>query len=97
MALDCILGVFHIDLDNANQLKENSLKPQTLLSLIEQPKQKNDVSAEAKTKAESFKTEGNKLFAEKKYQQAIDLYSKSIELDPKNPVYLSNRCGSIIR
>lgn len=44
--------------------------------------------------AEALKEEGNKYFAEKhatSYYQAIICYSKAHDLDPTNPVYLSNR------
>lgn len=41
--------------------------------------------------AEEKKTAGNQKMAEKKYDEAIDLYSESIELDPSNAVYYSNR------
>lgn len=41
-----------------------------------------------------LKDEGNKLVAAKKLEQAIDCYSKAIELDPKNHVLYSNRSGA---
>ncbi|KAF9438615.1 Hsp90 cochaperone [Entomortierella beljakovae] len=41
--------------------------------------------------AEEFKAQGNKAFLAKDYTNAIDLFSKAIELDPSNHVLYSNR------
>ncbi|GAB5367235.1 hypothetical protein AAMO2058_001212500 [Amorphochlora amoebiformis] len=43
------------------------------------------------SRANEYKIEGNKLFREHKYEGAIDMYSKAIELDEKNAVYWANR------
>ena len=48
--------------------------------------------------AELFKNDGNKAFAAHDWPKAIDLYTKAIELDDKQPVYYSNRaqvCPSV--
>lgn len=37
------------------------------------------------------KDEGNQLLKEHKYQEAIDSYTKAIELDASNPIFYSNR------
>lgn len=42
-------------------------------------------------KAVAFKNEGNKAFAAHDWVKAIDLYTKAIELDDKQPTYYSNR------
>ncbi|KAF2458221.1 heat shock protein-like protein STI1 [Lineolata rhizophorae] len=44
--------------------------------------------------ADALKVEGNKLFAEKKFPEAIEKFSKAIELDPSNHVLYSNRSGA---
>lgn len=44
--------------------------------------------------ADALKAEGNKLFAEKKFQEAIEKFSQAIELDPTNHVLYSNRSGA---
>jgi len=41
--------------------------------------------------AVAFKNEGNKAFAAHDWVAAIDLYTKAIELDGKQPTYYSNR------
>ncbi|KAG1715804.1 hypothetical protein ID866_1380 [Astraeus odoratus] len=51
-------------------------------------------SPEDKKKADAQKAEGNKLMNAKKYDQAIEAYTKAIALDPTNPVYYSNRAAA---
>ena len=43
---------------------------------------------------EAFKAAGNRFFRIKDYGKAIDEYSKAIEADPFNPIYLSNRSAA---
>lgn len=51
---------------------------------------------EAAAQAEGFKTEGNRLLAEKDFAQAVEMYSRAIELDPDNAVYFSNRSAAYL-
>ncbi|KAL9634357.1 MAG: hypothetical protein Q9204_003037 [Flavoplaca sp. TL-2023a] len=44
--------------------------------------------------ADSLKAEGNKAFAAKNFDEAIDKFSKAIELEPENHVLYSNRSGA---
>ncbi|KAI9680980.1 MAG: Hsp90 cochaperone [Trizodia sp. TS-e1964] len=44
--------------------------------------------------AETLKAEGNKAFAEKKFDEAIEKFTQAIELDPSNHVLYSNRSGA---
>ena len=41
--------------------------------------------------AKDWKDKGNSLVKEKKYKEALDCYSKAIELDPNDPILYSNR------
>ena len=41
-----------------------------------------------------MKDQGNKAFAAKDWDKAIDLFSKAIAIDPKNHVLYSNRSAS---
>lgn len=43
--------------------------------------------------AEELKSKGNESFSAKNYQQAIEYYTKAIELDSTKPAYYSNRAG----
>lgn len=42
-------------------------------------------------RSEEFKSKGNAFFAEDKYPEAIDAYTKAINLDVDNHVLYSNR------
>ena len=44
--------------------------------------------------ADALKAEGNKLFAAKQFDEAIEKFSQAIELDPSNHVLYSNRSGA---
>jgi tetratricopeptide (TPR) repeat protein len=44
--------------------------------------------------AEEYKTQGNQKLSSQQYQQAIDLYTKAIDLDATNAIYYSNRAAA---
>jgi tetratricopeptide (TPR) repeat protein len=46
------------------------------------------------TMADALKAEGNKAFAAKDYDRAIDLFSKALDLDQTNFVLWSNRSAA---
>lgn len=54
------------------------------------------VTAEAAAQAEGFKAEGNRRLAEKDFTQAVEMYTRAIELDPDNAVYYSNRSAAFL-
>ncbi|KAJ3632088.1 hypothetical protein Zmor_022113 [Zophobas morio] len=47
--------------------------------------------------AEEFKKLGNDFYKEKKYEDAIDCYTKAIELDSNNAIYLANRAMAYLK
>ncbi|KAI9914985.1 hypothetical protein PsorP6_008607 [Peronosclerospora sorghi] len=47
-------------------------------------------------RAESFKEQGNKLLGAKEFSGAVEMYTRSIELDPENAVYYSNRSAAYL-
>lgn len=49
-----------------------------------------------KKDAEMLKDEGNKAFTGKQYTNAVDIFTRCIELDGENPVYFSNRAAALI-
>ena len=62
----------------------------------------DEVNVDIKTResektAEDFKAEGNAHFAAGAYAEAISSYSKSIEQQPTNHVYLSNRSAARLK
>ncbi|KAG4107925.1 heat shock protein STI-like protein [Neocallimastix lanati (nom. inval.)] len=44
--------------------------------------------------ADELKAKGNKAFAEKKYEEAIDYFTQAINIDSSNHVFFSNRSAS---
>jgi DnaJ family protein C protein 7 len=46
--------------------------------------------------AEKLKNEGNTHYASKRYGEAIDLYTRAIELAPKNATYYGNRAAAYL-
>jgi len=48
----------------------------------------------ARQRAEAFKEKGNRAFAEKKFDEAINFYTEAIKIDGRNHVYFSNRSAA---
>ena len=44
--------------------------------------------------AENFKTDGNEKYKQKKYKEAIESYSKAIDLEPDNVSFYLNRAAA---
>jgi len=49
-----------------------------------------------KQKATEFKNQGNTAYQNKKYKEAIELYSKAIKLDANDATFFSNRCAAYL-
>jgi small glutamine-rich tetratricopeptide repeat-containing protein alpha len=47
-----------------------------------------------KKKADALKGQGNVAMQQKDYNKAIDFYTQALELQPLNPIYLSNRAAA---
>jgi small glutamine-rich tetratricopeptide repeat-containing protein alpha len=47
-----------------------------------------------KAEAEKLKAQGNSFMSSKRYDQAIDAYTKAIAIDGNNAVYFSNRAAA---
>lgn len=104
VAIECLSDVFGVDLADKSKVYGN----QSLLTLftafqkLQASKQAkpaeetstSTVSEEAKAQAETFKLQGNKAMGARSYQEAIDAYTKAIELNPTNAIYLSNRAAA---
>ncbi|KAJ3218844.1 Adenylate kinase 7 [Dinochytrium kinnereticum] len=98
VAIQCIGEAFGVDLSDPEQQSKLSVKPASLSTIFDvflQTQKKVAEKKEAiKAKAEALKGAGNKLMAERKYDEAIAKYSEAIELDPANAVYYSNRAAA---
>jgi small glutamine-rich tetratricopeptide repeat-containing protein alpha len=108
-AVQCIGEAFGVDPSNNEQVEGLSIKPATLQSIFDvylktrdrmgsQPQASTSSPAEPsqadKENAEKLKQEGNSLMSVKKYDEAIEAYTKAIALHPNNPVYYSNRAAA---
>jgi small glutamine-rich tetratricopeptide repeat-containing protein alpha len=49
---------------------------------------------ETKKKADELKGKGNQALQRKAYDEAVEFYTQAINLDPLNPIYLSNRAAA---
>ncbi|KAG7194338.1 uncharacterized protein KQ657_004550 [Scheffersomyces spartinae] len=53
--------------------------------------------SDKKQEAIAFKDQGNELLKEHRFEEAVELYTKAIELDPSNVIFFSNRAQAEIR
>lgn len=44
--------------------------------------------------ATQYKNEGNKAFTDGRFQEAVDAFTKAIEINPNDHVFFSNRSGA---
>ncbi|KAJ3130947.1 hypothetical protein HK100_007124 [Physocladia obscura] len=99
MSMQCISEAFGFDFSDETQKKALSIKPTSLVTIFDvfantQKRVADNKLDEIKAKVEALKNQGNKLVAEKKYQQAIAKYTQAIELAPDNAVYYANRAAA---
>ena len=52
---------------------------------------------QTKEEAENLKIKGNEAYKNKHYTEAIDLYTKAIELNKSEPSYLTNRATAYLK
>ncbi|KAG2117933.1 TPR-like protein [Suillus discolor] len=108
VAIQCIGEAFGVDPSDDKQRQRLDIKPaklQTIFDVFLKTRDKvvsspassstpSAPSAETKAKAEKHKQTGNTHMTAKKYDEAIDAYTKAIALDSVNPVYYSNRAAA---
>eukprot|EP00118_Oscarella_pearsei_P025082 m.307469 g.307469 ORF g.307469 m.307469 type:complete len:357 (+) comp42319_c0_seq1:149-1219(+) len=100
VAVDCLAASYELDLGNEAQFKELASE-KTLMEMFlsgsgitaAEPEKAASISAEDKERAEKLKSRGNDFVKNNKFAEALDCYSKAIEIDPTEPVYLSNRAA----
>ncbi|KAK9498235.1 hypothetical protein O3M35_004095 [Rhynocoris fuscipes] len=91
VAIQCLESVYDV--------KETTQTEPTLLEiyqayLVPTIKEKADASEEDKKQAEQLKVEGNTAMSEGQFYKALELYTKAIQIDPKNAVYYCNRAAA---
>lgn len=92
VAIQCLENVYDIGQEEGDNSQENPLNHIDLFDVYRSTV--TDVSPERKQEAESLKNEGNRLMKEEKYQEALNTYSKAINLDATNPVFYCNRAAA---
>nr|BAN66008.1 tetratricopeptide repeat domain containing protein [Babesia bovis] len=59
----------------------------------EEPKPKEEPLSEDQQKAKEYKEEGNKLYKQKRFEEALEMYKKAIEHDPDNLLLENNKAA----
>ncbi|KAL1493372.1 hypothetical protein ABEB36_011438 [Hypothenemus hampei] len=84
VAVQCLETTFEVE-------TYGNLQEVDLLSFI------TDINDKQKEEAEIHKTKGNEHMKNSMYQEAIDEYTKAIELNPYNAIYFCNRAAAFTR
>uniref|UniRef100_A0A0A9WFW2 Small glutamine-rich tetratricopeptide repeat-containing protein alpha n=1 Tax=Lygus hesperus TaxID=30085 RepID=A0A0A9WFW2_LYGHE len=91
VAIQCLESIYGV---HDGLLVEPSLleiyKSFLITSIVNKP----DASQEDKANAEKLKTDGNTAMNNGLFNEAIELYTKAINYDPKNAVYYCNRAAA---
>lgn len=88
VSIQCLIEAF--GLTDSNLSSSNVVDLLSLISSTSAPASIN------KSEAERQKVLGNEFVSAKKPAEAVECYSKAIELDPTNAIYFSNRYDSIL-
>merc|ERR1711862_773129 len=100
--LEIFLAAQGMDVSTADDLLgkaggDESAKPSAPPKPKEEPKKEapplSDNRTPAQKEADDFKNEANKLYKEKKFQEAIAMYEKAIEKEPNDLTYHNNKAA----
>ena len=99
VAIQCISDSFHVDAIAAATEQQSLLD---IFNVFERTKQKMASSSQQSTsggggsaeEAEQYKAQGNSAMIAKSFAEAIDWYTKALQISPNNKVYLSNRAAA---
>lgn len=99
VSIQCLESVYGIDRSDPAQVEKLKCdKP--LQEIFESAVQTKggttaaEPTGEDRAKAEELKTQGNQLMKEEKYEDAIQCYTKAMELDSANAVFPCNRAAA---
>lgn len=95
VASQCLQSAYALTLEDKHLEVSRPLEDIFKQATINEPlHKKGPPSAADKDEAERLKTEGNNLMRTEKYDEALLMYSKAIELDGSNPVFYCNRAAA---
>ncbi|CAK1545802.1 unnamed protein product [Leptosia nina] len=84
VAVQCIETAYELSTDELT-------KGVDLLQLV---RQQTAGAAEQRAEAEKLKNDGNECMKKEQFREALEKYSRAIELDPRNSVYFCNRAAA---
>lgn len=87
VAMQCIKDIYSLTDAQVSAAGTLSIKP--VIS-------EKDISDVDRAQAEEYKAKGNESLAAKRYDDAIEAYTKAIELNPTSAVYYCNRAAAYI-
>jgi len=92
VAVQCLETAFELSPEDVESLSVSK----SLLDIFQETvaAETPAVSGEAKSQAEKLKNEGNNLMKSEQFTEALQCYSKAIELDGRNAVYYCNRAAA---
>jgi len=95
VASQCLQSAYALNLEDKHLEVSKTLENIFQEATKNEPlRKKGPPSAADKEEAERLKTEGNNLMRTEKFTEALDMYSKAINLDGSNPVFYCNRAAA---
>uniref|UniRef100_A0A7S1FC95 Hsp70-Hsp90 organising protein n=1 Tax=Noctiluca scintillans TaxID=2966 RepID=A0A7S1FC95_NOCSC len=98
-ALELIMAAQGIDMgsmnpdDFAEPPSASKASPEVKKAKKEEPPPPEDLRTPEQKQADEFKAEGNALYKGKKFEEALEKYSKAIEVMPDDITYYNNKCA----
>ncbi|KAK1444883.1 TPR repeat containing protein [Babesia gibsoni] len=77
----------------SDMFKRDEAPPQPPVKEPEPPKPEEPPLTDEQKKSQDYKNEGNKLYKQKKFAEALEQYDKAIELDPTNLLLENNKAA----
>jgi len=95
VASQCLQSAYALNTEDKHLAVSRSLATIFQEATINEPLHKKGPPSEAdKAEAERLKTDGNNLMRTEKFVEALEMYSKAIDLDGSNPVFYCNRAAA---
>jgi len=101
VTLQCLESVYGVSLENlkTDAALASRIVPLERLYGSESPltvpvAAKKELTQADKDKAEQYKTQGNELMKQEKFQEALVCYTQAIDIDDSNAVYFCNRAAA---